>query len=159
MLYKIILMGLLVVFSFVLHFTASSQIVSSRYLLGEWVTTDSSTGKKNSVNFNENHTVIFKGSWWNTTPKWIYKFELHDSIIDLTYKIFGQYATLGNEGILIVQDQNCFWWFNPNDYERYIKELQSGYNLAYKKEFDTWLRSVKDVCYRKKKIAGGQISN
>ena len=127
------------------NFYANAQKVPEDYLIGKWESIDSSTGIKEEVQFGRNDMVSFFGK---DESEWKFSIQIKDSIIYLVYDINLNNVTLHNEGTLIIQNKNCFWWFNPNSYNEYIKALKNGYNFTYKGKFEVWLRENRQVYYR-----------
>jgi hypothetical protein len=125
----------------------SCQKIPEDYLLGEWVTTDSTTGEKKLVTFKENKTLVFH----NPKTEGIYTYLIQDSIISLDYTIPGENITRKGTGILLVQNNNCFWWFNPKIYELYQRRLQMGHHISMPDKFQMFLKDYRWVYYKVKK--------
>jgi hypothetical protein len=125
---------------------AVAQKVSKDYFIGKWRCVDSSTGKKERVKFKKNNTIYFYRSKW----LWTYLVQQQDSVVSLKYHIDFKHISFDDEGTIVVQDENCLWWFNPLEYTEYKRRLQNGYGIAHKDEFDSWVKRARQVYYRKK---------
>jgi hypothetical protein len=126
---------------------SSCHKIPEDYLLGEWHTTDSTTGETEIAVFQKNKTLTFK----NAKSQWIYTYKIQGSIIDLDYTMQTENITIEDGGILLVQNDNCFWWFNPNDYEVYQRRLGMSHHVTMRDKFQLWLKENRGVFYRVKK--------
>ena len=138
----------LILFLFFLAFfcrPTCAQKVTKRYFIGEWQSVDSSTGIREEVRFCRKSVLFFLKS---STSRWRYAVYDMDSIVDLQYVMPSKRAVLENEGILVILNATCFWWFNPRDYDKYIKLLHNGYAITHKEQFEAWLKRRRNVNYR-----------
>jgi hypothetical protein len=126
---------------------SSCHKIPEDYLLGEWHTTDSATGETDMVVFQKNKTLVFE----NPRSEWIYSYKMEDSIIDLDYIMYLENMTLENGGILLVQNDNCFWWFSEQTYEVYQRRLGMNHHVTMPDKFQLWLKENRKVFYRVKK--------
>ena len=124
---------------------AISQEATAEYLSGNWQGLDSSERIKLKVRFKKNGILTFPG---RGREKWKYSFQFRDSIIDLKYTIVTKRVTLQNEGVLIIQNANCFWWFHPEDYLKYDHYIKNGDTFKGASQFEDWLRERREVYYR-----------
>jgi hypothetical protein len=122
-----------------------AQKVTKRYFIGKWQSVDSSTGIREEVQFCRKGVLFFSKS---DTSRWRYAIYDKDSIVDLRYVMSFKRAVLENEGTLVILSANCFWWFNPHDYDEYIKLLHNGFAITHKEQFEAWLKRRRGVCYR-----------
>lgn len=136
---------LLTILAIIFTCQINAQRVFEGYLIGRWESANSSTGIKDTTQFERNDTLTFYGE---DVDKWKYNTRIKDSIIHLKYNAEYPKITFRNEAILIIQSNNCFWWFNPIEYEKYINALKKGYNITHKDEFGDWLIKVRNVYYR-----------
>ena len=122
----------------------SCHKIPDNYLLGDWETTDSTTGEKKLVTFNENKTVVFHSE----KTEWVYSYKIQDSVILLDYTLYDENITGLANGVLLVQNDTCFWWFNPKLYERYQYVLKMGYHVSTPDQFRKFLKNARWVYCR-----------
>jgi hypothetical protein len=123
-----------------------SQKVSKRYFIGTWQSVDSSTGLIGQIKFDRKSVTFFSKT---DTSEWNYSVYDKDSMVAIKYVIYSKRATLDNEGALVILNDTCFWWFNPNDYGKYRQLLHNGYSMTHKERFETWLKGCRIFVYRR----------
>jgi hypothetical protein len=123
-----------------------AQKVTKRYFIGKWQSVDSSTGVTEGVRFRHKSLLFFPKSG---NSKWRYAVYDKDSVVDLKYVISSKRAVLEGEGILVILNDTCFWWFNPLDYDTYNRQLHNGYARTHIEQFAAWLKERRDVYYRR----------
>ena len=138
---------ILLAFAAWLVINSSCHKISKDYLLGEWHTTDSTTGETETAVFQKNDTLVFE----NAKSQWVYTYKIKDSIIDLQYNMYLENMILENRGILFVQNDNCFWWFSEQAYEVYERRVGMNHHIIMPDKFQLWLKENKEVFYRVKK--------
>jgi hypothetical protein len=125
----------------------SCQKIPEDYLLGEWETTDSTTGEKKLVTFKENKTLVFHSE----KTEWVYTYQIKDSIISLDYTLYDKNITGRASGILLLRNDDCFWWFHPLIYETYQRRLKMGHHISMPDQFQLFLKEYRGVYYRIRK--------
>ena len=138
---------LFLIFAIWIITNSSCQRISDDYLLGEWYTNDSGTGKREIVVFKKNKTLVFE----DPRSEWIYSYKIQDSLIDLDYDMHTDNIDLQNGGFLLIQNDNCFWWFSDQAYEVYERRLGMDHHITMPDKFQLWLKDNRKVFYRVKR--------
>ena len=115
-------------------------------MLGEWETTDSTTGEEKLVTFKEKTVVVFH----KEKTEWVFTHQIRDSVILLDYTLYDENISGRASGVLIVRNQDCFWWFNLRIYETYQRELETRHHFSTPDQFQQFLKKCRGVYYRKK---------
>ena len=122
-----------------------SQKVKPDYLIGNWQLVSSMEKPKEQVEFGKLGKLTFYGTEKTT---WKYTLNLKDTVIFLDYNIFAKKVTLHNEAVLVVQSNECFWWFNRTLYEQYVEAVSQGRNKIEGLTLDEWLKRNRDIFKR-----------